>query len=645
MLAGIRKGLNSFLVMALLGILIASFAIWGVGDVFRTPTLTVAQVGDTEIGANEFLREFEARVNSFRLQFGGEFDRQQARDMGLDRMVLGQLIARTAWDEEVRRMGLVGSDKKVAETLRGIESFQGLTGSFDRFAYEQALRRIGLNFKQFEASLASEVARSQLLDTISTTTPLPEAFVREIYRYRKEARTSRVLTISTLGVGEIDLPSQEALREYHDFNKILFMAPEYRNLSILILRPSDFAEADDITEEDLRAAYEERIDEYQLPENRTLQVVTFSDQQTAQDFYDQVSSGGNFEALADVMAGFAADELDIGDKTLFDLKSDYSEVVAQAVFDLELDGISQPNQTILGWYVFRVMEITSGTSRTFEQVHGELRDIVAGERGIDALYDTAAQIDDNLAEGATVEEIGTALELKVQTFAAIDRSSLDPQGLLVSGEPDILPYLQYAFSLVLEDETILMEDEHQTGFYLVQLNDVIEPALKPFETVVAAVRARWLAGERNKKAGELADRALQEAEAGVTLEELAERYDGQLIDAPLILRDEMLRQQVLAPNVANLVFSLQSGEVGLERAATGEGYVLVQVTSITSGDPDADPSRLAALRDGLQREFNADLYVQYQSSLQTGFGVTINQQLIDNLFDPSAAFGTVHQRR
>ena len=269
---------------------------------------------------------------------------------------------------------------------------------------------------------------------------------------------------------------------------------------------------------------------------------------------------------------------------------------------------------------------------------------MAGERGIDALYDTAAQIDDNLAEGATVDEIGTALQLKVQTFPAIDRSSLDPEGQLISGDPNIMPYLQYAFALVPEDEPILMEDENRTGFYLVQINDVIEPMLKPFESVEAEVRARWLADERNKKAGELADRALQEAKVGVTLEELANKYKGQLIDAPVILRDEMLGQQVLAPNVANLVFSLQAGEVGLERSATGEGYVLVQVTSITAGDPDADETRLAALRLGLTREFNGDLYAQYQTSLQTGFGVTVNQQLIDDLFDPSAGIGTIRQR-
>lgn len=633
MLSTIRKGLGSFFVMALLGLLIASFAIWGVGDVFRTPTLNVAQVGDADIHASEFLREFNARVNAFRVQFGGEFDRDQARSIGIDRQVLSQLIARAAWDEEVRNLGLIGSDQKVARTLRAIQAFHGLNGKFDEFVYARALQRIETNIPDFEASLSNDVARSQLLDTLTATTPLPEAFVTEIYRYRKEARTSRVLTIPASSIGDIAPPDEEVLREYHDFNKVRFMAPEYRNLTILVIRPEDFADTTGITEEDLRAAYEDRLNEYQIPSKRALLVVPFDDQVTARDFYDRVTAGGNFRALASELTGFSANELEAGEKTSFDLKSDYSEVAAEAVFALEIGGISQPIQTILGWYVFRVMEITPGSGRTFEQVEDELRRIVAADRGLDALYDTAAAIDDTLAEGATVEEVGRALKLKVQTFAAIDRSGLNPEGELIAGKPSILTYLNEAFTLDVVDEPVLLEDDG-LGFHLVQVNEVIPRKLKPFETVEQEVRAVWLADEANRRAGELADTALGEAQTGVPLDELAKKYKGQLIEAPVILRDEMLGQQVLAPNVARLVFSLANGEVGLERSATGDGYVLVQVTSIKPGDPGADKVRLDGLRARLLREFGNDLFSQYQLALQIDLGVTINQQLLNDLFDP-----------
>src|SRR5215213_4186029 len=54
MLTGLRKAGQSWLgkavVAVLFGLLIVSFAIWGIGDIFRaTPQAAVARVGETEI--------------------------------------------------------------------------------------------------------------------------------------------------------------------------------------------------------------------------------------------------------------------------------------------------------------------------------------------------------------------------------------------------------------------------------------------------------------------------------------------------------------------------------------------------------------------------------------------------------------------
>jgi peptidyl-prolyl cis-trans isomerase D len=55
MLNALRKQAGSWVVKALLLILVLSFAIWGVGDIFygNPQQATVAEVGDAEITANE----------------------------------------------------------------------------------------------------------------------------------------------------------------------------------------------------------------------------------------------------------------------------------------------------------------------------------------------------------------------------------------------------------------------------------------------------------------------------------------------------------------------------------------------------------------------------------------------------------------
>ena len=49
-----QSWLGKAIVAVLFGILIVSFAIWGIGDIFRaTPASTVAEVGSTSISVNQ----------------------------------------------------------------------------------------------------------------------------------------------------------------------------------------------------------------------------------------------------------------------------------------------------------------------------------------------------------------------------------------------------------------------------------------------------------------------------------------------------------------------------------------------------------------------------------------------------------------
>ena len=91
MLGAIRKRSGSILVKLLLGLLILSFGAWGISDVFRTRAsdTSVARVGDREITPNQLGNDYRRELSRLQTVFGGNFDPQQARTMGLAEMVLG----------------------------------------------------------------------------------------------------------------------------------------------------------------------------------------------------------------------------------------------------------------------------------------------------------------------------------------------------------------------------------------------------------------------------------------------------------------------------------------------------------------------------------------------------------------------------
>src|ERR1700682_1056275 len=111
MLRGLRKASSNWLgktIMAVvMGVLIVSFGIWGIADIFRGfGQSTVATIGHTEISINEFRQLYTEKLQQIGRQFGRPLTTEQARAFGIDRQVLQQTTAEAGLDEEARRLGV-----------------------------------------------------------------------------------------------------------------------------------------------------------------------------------------------------------------------------------------------------------------------------------------------------------------------------------------------------------------------------------------------------------------------------------------------------------------------------------------------------------------------------------------------------------
>src|ERR1700754_2599050 len=136
MLRGMRKASSNWLgktIMAVvMGVLILSFAIWGIADIFKGfGQSTLAKIGGTEISTEQFRQLYTDRLQQIGRQFGRPLTMDQARAFGLDRQVLQQTIAEAALDEEARRLGLGQSDEETKRTIFSDPNFRGTNGQFD----------------------------------------------------------------------------------------------------------------------------------------------------------------------------------------------------------------------------------------------------------------------------------------------------------------------------------------------------------------------------------------------------------------------------------------------------------------------------------------------------------------------------------
>src|SRR5260370_39362872 len=89
MLRGLRKASSNWLGRAVMGVVLGliavSFAIWGIGDIFRGfGRSTVAKVGSTEITIDQFRQIYNDRLQQLSRQVGRPITPDQARALRLE---------------------------------------------------------------------------------------------------------------------------------------------------------------------------------------------------------------------------------------------------------------------------------------------------------------------------------------------------------------------------------------------------------------------------------------------------------------------------------------------------------------------------------------------------------------------------------
>src|SRR5260370_32562505 len=148
MLRGMRKASSNWLgktiMTVVMGVLIVSFGVWGIGDIFRGfGQSTLAKVGHTEISINEFRQVYNDRLQQIGRQFGRPLTQEQARAFGFDRQVLQQTIAEAALDEKARQLGLGQSDAETMRVIFADPDFKGMNGSVGPQRFQALIRQFG----------------------------------------------------------------------------------------------------------------------------------------------------------------------------------------------------------------------------------------------------------------------------------------------------------------------------------------------------------------------------------------------------------------------------------------------------------------------------------------------------------------------
>src|SRR3977135_740515 len=303
MLRGIRKASSNWLrkgvVATVFGVLIISFGVWGIADIFRGfGQSTLAKIGRTEISTEQFRQLYTEKLQQIGRQFGRPLTMDQARAFGLDRQLLQQVIAEAAFDDNARQLGLGQSDAQTMRMIYSDPNFKGVSGNFDPTRFQATIRQVGYTEQRYIADQRRVSLRRQIANTITAGLEPPKTLVDALVRFQSEQRTIEYVKLDAAQAGTIDPPSPEALASYFDDHKTQFRAPEYRKLSFVAITPEEIGKWATVSDEDAKKIFEERRAKLSTPERRQVSQMVFPNVEEAQAARGRIAAGLSFDDLA-----------------------------------------------------------------------------------------------------------------------------------------------------------------------------------------------------------------------------------------------------------------------------------------------------------------------------------------------------------
>ncbi|WP_420962188.1 peptidyl-prolyl cis-trans isomerase [Brucella sp. IR073] len=623
MLDSLRNAARSWVAKLLLGVLVLSFAAWGIADVFRSDMSgnAVLSAGRSEVTPTQFRLAYDRQLMALSQQFGQRLTRDQAQAFGITNQVLAQLAAGVVLDEEARQMKLGLSEDRLLQLTAQDPAFQNGAGQFDRTRFLDVLRQVGMTPDDYLKNRAEIARRQQIVEAVSDGVQAPATLLKALALYQGESRTIDYVTVPLSSAGTIPNPSDSDLKTYFDAHLSEYRAPEYRKITYVKLTPEDIANLPSVTPEEIKAYYDKNINLYTTPETRTIQQLTFPDAAAAKAAHDKIAAGTSFDDLIKEQ-GKTEQDVTLGTYTKDALPE---KPIADAAFALPQGGVSDVVTGAFGPVILRVTAITPQNVKPLAEVEADIRKTIAVSAAMNEIPAIHDHYEDERSSGMTMADAASKLNLKAVTVAAVDKDGNGPDG-----KPVDVPEKQRLLPAAFQTDAGVDNDAltvGNNGYIWYQVDSVTPARDRTLDEVKDKVIEQWKAEEAEKRLTAKVEELKKRLDGGATIDQLATE-----LNLPKQTKRGITRvgnDTELGTEAVAQVFSGPNGTAGIAPAATDGAQIVFKVVDAVEPAAAGPESIPANERDGLSARLSDDLLDQLVAKLQTQYPVSVNQTAVD----------------
>ena len=434
MLEKIREGSQGIIAKSILGLVILTFALAGVGSYLNTPADThVADVNGEKISREDFEQAFQNERARMQQQFGEMFATLAADTAYMSNFrseVLEKLIDETLQKQLAVSLGLRVSDEQVRDAIRAMSEFQ-IDGQFNNDRYIALLRQAGYQTEQFRELIREQLSRNQLLLGLVGSEFATAKEMQLLMALQQQQRDINVVRFNAADYADKVNLTEQMLQDYYTMNLSQFETEEKVAVEYIEISAQTLSADQQVTAEEIKAYYDANQARYTREERRKVAHIMLESEDESdavkaevEALLTQVKTGADFAELAktnsaDTFSAENGGELDwlaAGDMD--------AEFEREAFALAKVGDVSPVVKSAYGYHIIKLIELEAAQVQSLEAVSADITTTLKQDRASAAFYD----LQQRLAELAfevpdTLEEAAEATGLKVMSTPLFSRTA------------------------------------------------------------------------------------------------------------------------------------------------------------------------------------------------------------------------------
>ena len=622
----VTRGVFATLILGAIAVAMVLFLIPRVGSQSGMAAY-VAKVGDAEISPGDLARELDVALEQTRAQ-GRNVSREDAIDHNAHLQLLEAMISRTATYEHARSLGVDVSDAQIARYVREMPGLRNpITGRFDANVLDEILSRRHMTRANLLYDIRLQMTNDMFLESMVAGVRPPSSYGALAFAFNTEQRVISVAEAPVSVVERAPPPTEAQLQAFYQQNRQSLQTPEYRALTLVYARASDFAPRVTITDAQLHQEFDRRSAALTQPEKRSSTRIAAQTEAQANAIAQRLAHGENADTIAHSLGVQAIHGADEARTAVSDAN------VADAVFAMSPNSAPRVVRGRLSpFVVVQVQSVTPAVAPNFNAARDQIRQEMALDSARELVDAATNTFDEARGGGATPTDAAHRAGRSVVVIPAAD-----PQGRDAAGQP--IPALSGEHNELLALATRTPENEASDftpigdGDVVVAVDRITPPSVRPFAQVREQLAQALVARELNRRLQEFADTVTHEVEQGHPLAQVASAHHMRMAARSQPITREQA-QHLPSQRLGGEIFAASEGGVVSDVVVTptGGGVLVGVVEHIRRIDPAQAAQQVQELRTQAQQQIAQQFGEVIQAQIAADTHVTRNQDVLRRNF-------------